>query len=127
MPRLKKSSEAKSASPAPDVIRLAGGLLRKPMSVAHVLLLQRIDSPFLAPDDPSGSDKPPAKATDLLAVLYILSRSDEELDQLFFEPDRAAFHRAVLKFAMRTPPVALENLDKTLLGIFRRASTPPAE
>ena len=126
-PRLKKPSEAKSTSSTPDTVRLPGGLTLQPMSVAHVILLQRIDSPFLAANDPKRSDKPPVETNDLLAVLYILSRSEAELDQVFHEPDRATFDRAVLKFAMNTSPVVLNGLDKTLLEIFRRAATPPAE
>ena len=123
----------------PDVCRLPGGLLLRPLSIAHTVLLQKIDSPFLAVD----GDQPPAPAKGsrkgreaaakaapsvsselaALAVVYLLTRTEPELDQLYFGFDRQGFDAAVWQFAKDQPPALLVGLQEKLTTVFERATS----
>ena len=108
----------------PDIHRLPGGLALRPLSIAHTLLLQKIDSPFIAVEGDAAN--PPAaqpNELDALAVVYLLTRTDPELDALFFGFDRPAFAAAVWRFAKEQPPALLIGLDAKLTAIFQHATS----
>ena len=108
----------------PDVHRLPGGLSLRPLSIAHTLLLQKIDSPFIAIDGESA--QPVATVPnelDALAVVYLLTRTAPEIDKLFFSFDRPAFAAAVWRFAKEQPPALLVGLDAKLTAIFQHATS----
>ena len=125
----------------PDANRLPGGLVLHPLSIAHTLLLQKIRSPFMAVDDepappPSKraakgarkrreipAAKPAPSELDTLAVVYILTRTEDEIDALFYGFDRAAFDRDVWKFAKTQSPALLVGLQDKLAAVFARATS----
>jgi hypothetical protein len=111
----------------PDVHRLPGGLALRPLSIAHTLLLQKIDSPFIAVDGESSvagtTTTTPPNELDALAVVYLLTRTDPEIDALFYSFDRTAFAAAVWRFAKEQPPALLIDLDAKLTAIFQHATS----
>jgi hypothetical protein len=110
----------------PDIHRLPGGLVLRPLSIAHTLLLQKIESPFVAGDDAENEGdaaKAGAGELDALAVVYLLTRTGPEIDQLYFGFDRPAFAAAVWRFAKEQPPALLIDLDEKLTAIFRHATS----
>jgi hypothetical protein len=113
-----------TAAMLPDIHRLPGGLALRPLSIAHTLVLQKIDSPFIAVDsdgpNPSTSS---LNELDALAVVYLLTRTEPELDALFFGFDRPAFAAAVWRFAKEQPPALLIGLDAKLTAIFQHATS----
>jgi hypothetical protein len=113
-----------TAAMLPDIHRLPGGLALRPLSIAHTLLLQKIDSPFIAVEgeatDPATSQP---NELDALAVVYLLTRTDPELDALFFGFERPAFAAAVWRFAKEQPPALLIDLDAKLTAIFQHATS----
>jgi hypothetical protein len=113
-----------TAAMLPDVHRLPGGLALRPLSIAHTLLLQKIDSPFIAVDGESADPTQPLpNELDALAVVYLLTRTDPEIDALFFGFDRPAFAAAVWRFAKEQPPALLVDLDAKLTAIFQHATS----
>ena len=113
-----------------DAIRLPGGLVLHRLSIAHTLLLQKIESPFLGIDgDAPAKRSRSARAAsaggelDMLAVVYLLTRTDSEIDQLFFGFDRPAFDRAVWCFAKEQSPAMLVGLEANLTAIFAHATS----
>jgi hypothetical protein len=109
----------------PDVHRLPGGLALRPLSIAHTLLLQKIDSPFIAIDGETGApaNAAPPNELDALAVVYLLTRTDAEIDALFHGFERPAFAAAVWRFAKEQPPALLIGLDAKLTAIFQHATS----
>ena len=108
----------------PDLHRLPGGLALRPLSIAHTLLLQKIDSPFIAVEGESTDPATPQpNELDALAVVYLLTRTDPELDDLFFGFERPAFAAAVWRFAKEQPPALLIDLDAKLTAIFQHATS----
>ena len=108
----------------PDIHRLPGGLSLRPLSIAHTLLLQKIESPFIAVEGEAAGAVPPLpNELDALAVVYLLTRTDPEIDALFFSFDRPAFAAAVWRFAKEQPPALLAGLDAKLTAIFAHATS----
>jgi hypothetical protein len=110
----------------PDTMRLPGGLTLQPLSIAHTLLLQKIESPFIAVDgarDPSADAARMPGELDALAVVYLLTLDDAGLDALFFGFDRAAFNAEVWRFVKEQPPALLMGLEQKLAAVFARATS----
>ena len=116
----------------PDERKLPGGLILSPLSIAHVLLMEKIDSPFLKvgerPAKPSRNHRAksamvPMSELDGLAVVFVLTRSETEIDQLFYGFDRASFDRSVWSFAKSQSPALLVGLQPKLEALFAHATS----
>jgi hypothetical protein len=108
----------------PDVHRLPGGLALQPLSIAHTLLLQKIQSPFIDIGGEAAAKASPAPGElDALAVVYLLTRGDAEIDALFYGFDKPAFDAAVWQFAKAQSPALLIDLDVKLKAIFAQATS----
>lgn len=104
----------------PDLPAPIAGIQLRPVSIAAFLVLEKIGSPLAG-----GSAAPatPPDPLDAVRGIYVLSRTDAELEAIFRGFSRPEFDRAVWEFATRIPAAATGALVVGMLQLLGIATS----